>query len=212
MIEMKPVGENGQQEFPATQINVKSEEEQQYLKRKRLFIIVGAVTISLTILIVVLCLCLIGNSKEDENSVSSDSSGSEKDPISPKDLDVIQNNIILEVYSESNNKDIAFLSEEYIIQTQTLRKMDENRGLIVDGEKYAFSKSLKLKQGKHKVTIVFNGKINSCQNMFKNCEDIQSIYFNATNECNNMDNMFSGCSSLTSINISNLNSSEVIIF
>ena len=65
---MKPVDENGQQEFPAKQVSFQLEEDERYLKRKRLFIIIGVVTILLAILIIVLCVCLSGKSKEEKKN------------------------------------------------------------------------------------------------------------------------------------------------
>ena len=44
------------------------EEDERYLKRKRLFIIIGVVTILLAILIIVLCVCLSGKSKDEKKN------------------------------------------------------------------------------------------------------------------------------------------------
>ena len=119
-------------------------------------------------------------------------------------------NINLDVYSDYDDKEISFLSEEYDITKINLSISEGEKIIYIDGNKSSFDKSIKLKKGYHNVTFILEGKIHSCQNMFKNCRDIQTIYFNISNECNNMEFMFSGCSSLISVNTENLNTSEVI--
>ena len=165
-----------------------------FLKRNKLYIIIGVSILLVAIIIVVLCVCLTGNPDDEEDIPK-------EEPI------IIKNNINLEVYSDRDGKEISFLSEEFKV-VQTL-KSEENQVLLIDGKKYPFSKSMKLEKGKHNVTIILGENINTCQNMFKNCRDIQSIYFNVSNNCTNMDYMFSGCSSLISINTENLETTEV---
>ena len=88
--------------------------------------------------------------------------------------------------------------------------MEENQYIIVDGELYPFNKSMRLKKGNHTVELYLNETNNSCENMFKNCENIKTIFFNISYNClNSMENMFNGCSLLSSVDFAKIITSEV---
>ena len=167
----------------------------QNTKQKKIIILsIVSVIILLVVLIIILCVCLSGNEEDDT-----------EDKTEEEIPDMMH--ISLEVNSDSDNKEVSFLSDEFNEGQSNLRNLEENQILFIDGKKYPFSKSMKLAKGKHKIILLFNETITSCQNMFKNCKDIERIYFNVTNECNNLDHMFSGCSSLKTINLEELNTS-----
>ena len=168
------------------------EEEQPFIKKyKKYFIFVVIFIILLIILIISLYFCLKKNEKDK------DPSNNEKK---------INESIQLEIYSNEDNKEIFLLSKEFNIT----QNASVNNLLFIDGIKYPFTKSMKLKKGKHFIDILFNPSINNCEDMFKNCKDILSIYFNKTLNCNeNMNYMFSGCSSLISANLEKINTTEV---
>ena len=121
--------------------------------------------------------------------------------------------IKLEVYSDSDDKEILFLSDEFNISNINQDEFSYSLGsqiINVDGITYPFTKSMKLSKGTHFVELFLNETKNSCENMFKNCKDIKTIYFNNSYDClDNMDNMFSGCSSLLSVNFHKIKTSLV---
>ena len=68
-----------------------------------------------------------------------------------------------------------------------------------------------IKDGYNNVTIKFNVKINSCQNMFKNLIQIIEIDLSSfdTSNVENMNNMFYQCTNLRKINFGNIDTSLV---
>ena len=180
MLELESVEEK-EENIPLNDPNMKME-KLSCLKKYKLYIIIGTAIIIIIALVVTLCLLLTKNSDLPED---------------------IKNNINLEVYSDNDDEEISFLSNEYNIDQKV------NLKLYVDEKKYSFVKSMKLNKGSHKIIIVFEDTIKSCQNMFTNCKNIKSINFNVMNECDNMDYIFSGCSSLLSINTEKLITSNV---
>ena len=52
--------------------------------------------------------------------------------------------------------------EEYDINSTTLRNLKEYPELVINGKKYPFAKSMKLKKGNYTVNIIFDESINSC--------------------------------------------------
>ena len=68
-----------------------------------------------------------------------------------------------------------------------------------------------IKDGYNNVTIKFNVKINSCQNMFKNLMKIIEIDLSSfdTSNVENMNNMFYQCTNLRKINFGNIDTSLV---
>ena len=168
------------------------ENEESFIKKKKIYFIIAAIIVVIA-LVVVLCVCLIKPSSGNKDEEPSD------EPI----IDRFDEAIKLEVYSGQDNKEIFFLSEDFKLSQTNLRNLEENHILYVDGKKYPFAKSMKLKKGKYKVELLLNETSKfTCENMFKGCKDISSIHFNITLDCNdNMENMFSGCTSLLSIDL-----------
>ena len=62
------------------------------------------------------------------------------------------------------------------------------------------------------IKIIIDYKIESFENLFKDCKCIETIYFKKffRNNINNMGNMFTGCSSLKELNLNNFNTYNVI--
>ena len=201
MIEMKPVDESGRT-IPSNATK-SADQDLSFLKKRKLYLIIGISVLLIIILVVVLCVTLTGNSDKGKKPIDDKSDTIPEEPLE------IKNNVKLEVYSDNDEKEISFLSEEYDVNEQGLRNLKENSIMYIDGKNYSFKKSMKLQKGNHTIDIIFEEKINHCQNMFKNCRDIKNIYINVSNECDNMDYMFSGCSSLVSVNTENINTSEV---
>ena len=191
MEELKPFDTS--EENKLTQEPLINNENSFFKKNKTLIIIIASILV-LAIMITVLCVCLLKGSNGDEGD-----KGDEED----KNYDVIK----LEVYSDSDDKEILFLSDEFNLRQENLKG---NEIMYVDGKSYPFSKSMKLKKGNHIVKLFLNETKNSCENMFKNCKDIKSIYFNNSYNCqDNMENMFNGCSSLISVNFDKIQTSNV---
>ena len=116
------------------------------------------------------------------------------------------NNITLSVYSDNDDKEISFISDQFSIDELFIK--NENISLLIDDSKYSFTKSKKLKKGEYKITISFDDIFKYCQSMFKNCKDITEINFNVTGYCYNIEYIFSGCSSLKKINFIKINTSK----
>ena len=163
MIEMNTADENGES-VPLNKvddINIKESRCERCKRKKKLYIIIGiAVALAVT-LVVVLCVCLIKKSKRNYN-----------------------NNIALSVYSDNDDKEISFISDEFSIDESFIK--NENITMLIDDSKYTFTKSKKLKKGEHKITISFDDIFKYCQSMFKNCKDITEISFNMRGYCNNI--------------------------
>ena len=171
-------------------------EETSFFQKHKVYIITAAVII-LIILIVVLLVFLLR-----------DSDNSNKDEHEDKKEDNY-NTINLEVFSDTDNKEIFFLSEEFNLKQLNLRKLEENKNMKIDGKEYPFTKSMKLNKGNHTIELYLKESINGCKNMFKNCKDITSIYFNSSYNCDdNMESMFNGCASLVELNIDKINTSQ----
>ena len=213
--------------------------EQSSSKKKKMYIIIIiSIILVLAIIITLLCVFLLKNPKNDkkegddeegeeeetaerEEEKKEEEKGEEKgeekeeekeeeEEEEPPD-DKKYENIKLEVYSDSDNKEILFLSEEFNISQVNLNYLEESQIMKVDGISYPLTKSMKLSKGNHIIELFLNETKNSCENMFKNCQDIKSIYFNYSYNCqDSMENMFSGCSSLLSVNFDKINASNVI--
>ena len=182
MFEVNPADENGGG-APLKDIDDLNKKESR-CKRKKRYIIIGVSVALVIILVVVLCVCLIKKSKKDYH-----------------------NNITLKVYSDSDDKEISFFSNEFNVDEAFIKK--ENITMLIDDSKYSFSKSKKLKRGEHKIIYSFDDIFTSYKNMFKDCKDITEININMTNDCINTEYMFSGCSSLKNLNIINFNTNHV---
>jgi len=169
-------------------------------KKKKKIIIAAVVSIVLVeIIIAILLVIFLKNPKEDKKE--------HVDP--PEDKYKM---IKLEVYSDSDDKEILFLSDDFKINNINQNEFISlgKQVIDVDGKIYLFTKSMKLSKGDHIIKLYLNETKNSCENMFKNCKDIKTIYFNNSYDCqDNMDNMFSGCSSLLSVNFDKINTSYV---
>ena len=161
-------------------------------KKRKIIIIVGVSVVVVAIIVAIVLVILLKNNNKDEKG--------EVDP--PEN---IYEMIKLEVYSDSDEKEILFLSDDF-----NINNLEGRQVMDVDGKIYPFTKSMKLSKGDHIVKLYLNETKNSCENMFKNCKDIKSIYFNNSYDCqDNMDNMFSGCSSLLSVNFDTIKTSYV---
>ena len=180
MIEMNTADENGGS-VPLNEVEDLIADESRS-KRKKMYIIIGVAVALVIILVVVLCVCLIKKKR------------------------IYNNNITLSVYSDSDDKEISFFSTDFNVNESFIK--NENITMLIDGSKYNFSKSMKLKKGEHKIIISFDNIVESCSNMFKNCTDITEINFNMMDDCNNTYYMFSGCSSLKNLNFLNINTSK----
>ena len=77
----------------------------------------GAIIIIAAALTVTLCLCLNKEPNEDE---------------SPEELSNIKNNINLEIYSDKDDKEIFFLSEDYQLSQKSLRNLEESIIIYID--------------------------------------------------------------------------------
>ena len=77
----------------------------------------GAIIIIAAALTVALCLCLNKEPNEDE---------------SPEELSNIKNNINLEIYSDKDDKEIFFLSEDYQLSQKSLRNLEESIIIYID--------------------------------------------------------------------------------
>ena len=180
---MSPTDEKGET-VPLSNLDDLGEKESCF-KRRKMYIIIGVAVALAIVLVVVLCVCLI--KKKPQRTYN--------------------NNITLKVYSNSDDKEILFFSDEFDIEERFIQK--ENISMLIDGEKNSFNKSKKLKKGEHTISYSFDNIIISCHNMFKDCEDITEININMTYAISNTGYMFSGCSSLQNLNIININTSSV---
>ena len=185
MIEMKSADDNGGS-VPLNKAD-DFDGQESFFKRRKMLIIIGAAILVLIIIIIVLCVCLTGGSNNSEGSDL------------PIPLIKSKNNIILDVHANSDDEEIFFFSNDF--DTDKAINGSENFKLFVDEKEKPFKTSMKLKAGEHKVAILFNNSLHSCQNMFRNCKNIIGVRINATNDCNNTDYMFASCSSLRTINI-----------
>ena len=93
MIELSSAGETGEK-VPLNLHNL--EGDQSYLKRKRLYIIIGGVAILVVILIVLLVVLIPGSSDKDKDKDKDIQPSSDEDR--GDDIIDIKNNINLEVY------------------------------------------------------------------------------------------------------------------
>ena len=186
MIEMKSADDNGGR-VPLNKADDFDGQESFFKRRKMLIIIGAAILVLIIIIILVLCVCLTGGSNNSEGSDL------------PIPLIKSKNNIILDVHANSDNEEIFFFSNDF--DTDKAINGSENFKLFVDEKEKPFKTSMKLKAGEHKVAILFNNSLHSCQNMFRNCKNIIGVRINATNDCNNTDYMLASCSSLRTINI-----------
>ena len=117
MLEMNSADENGGS-VPLKEVDDLIEEKS-CCKRKKMYIIIGVAVALVVILVVVLCVCLIKKSKRNYN-----------------------NNITLKVYSDSDDKEIFFFSNEFNDDKAFTKK--ENITMFIDDSKYSFNKSKKL--------------------------------------------------------------------
>ena len=179
---MNTADENGGS-VPLNKVDDLNINDESRCKSKKMYIIIGVSIALVIILVVVLCVCLIKKSKR-----------------------IYNNNITLSVYSDSDDKEISFFSNDFNVDESFIK--NENIIMYIDEVKYYFNKSMKLKKGVHKITYSFNDSLKSCKNMFKNCKRITKININLTNDCINTDYMFSGCSSLKNLNFLHINTSK----
>ena len=121
-------------------------------KKRNLFIIIGAILVIAVVLTVVLCLCLPKKSDNENQKDQTTDEKKEEDPVTPtdethEDPEGIKNNVDIEVYSDTDDKEIEFLSNEYQIGQSSLRNLAEGPYIYVDGNKTNFTKSMKLPKG-----------------------------------------------------------------
>ena len=166
MQELKAI-EDGEDQPLSNSPLIEEEKKESFLKRHRLYFIIGAI-ILVIVLVVVLCVCLIKPSNKDKEKED------DKEPPSEKLVESIK----LEVNSNEDDKEISFLSGDFKIAQTNLRNLAENYILYVDGTKQSFAKSMNLKKGKHTIELLLNEAKLTCENMFKNCQDILSVHFN----------------------------------
>ena len=197
MQELKSI-EEGEDKPLSNSPFLEPEKKESFLKRHKLYFIIGA-AILVIVLTVVLCVCLIKPTNKDKDKEDDKGQPTEK----------LVESIKLEVNSDEDDKEISFLSEDFKIAQTNLRNLAENYILYVDGTKYSFAKSMKLKKGKHSIELLLNETTLTCENMFKNCKDILSVHFNVTYDCHDsLANMFNGCTSLSSVNFEKIKTSE----
>ena len=191
-MELRSLGEEEERPLAG---DLLQDEHQSFLKKHKMYIIICAIVLLIILIIVLLAVFL----KESDNS-KKDGQEEEKDDNYKA--------IKLEVFSDTDDKEILFLSEEFNLTQLKIRNLEENKNIKVDGKEYPFTKSMNLKKGKHTIELYLKNSLNNCKNMFKNCKDIISIYFEDNYDCNkNMDFMFSGCVSLVNLNIDKINTS-----
>ena len=116
MFEMSSTDEKGGS-VPLNKFDDLNEKESS-CRRKKMYIIIGVPVALVIILVVVLCVCLIKKSKKTYN-----------------------NNITLKVYSDSDDKEISFISNEFNIAEEYIKK--ENITMLIDDSKNSFTKSKK---------------------------------------------------------------------
>ena len=114
MYEMSSTDEKGES-APLVKFDDLNEKESS-CKRKKMYIIIGVAVGLVIVLVVVLCVCLIKKSKKTYN-----------------------NNITLKVYSDSDDKEILFISNEFNIAEEYIKK--ENITMLIDDSKNSFTKS-----------------------------------------------------------------------
>ena len=180
---MNTADENGGS-VPLNKVDDLNINDESRCKRKKMYIIIGVSIALVIILVVVLCVCLIKKSKR-----------------------IYNNNITLSVYSDSDDKEISFFSNDFNVDESFIK--NENITMLIDDEKYSFTKSKKLKKGEHKISISFDDIFDSCQNIFKDCKDITEINLNMTNEISDTEYMFSNCASLKKVSFMNIHTSHV---
>ena len=74
-----------------------------------------------------------------------------------------------------------------------------------------FTNNLLLGSNKNNITLIFNQQLNTCSNMFANCNGMIEIDLSEFNfsEVKSMDSMFSNCINLKKINFGNIDTSSV---
>ena len=112
-----------------------------------------------------------------------------------------ESKIILTI--SGNGKDISIINNDFIIEP--------NKFYINDVETN-FTKQIPFENGEHKVMLIWNTPLISCENMFKGCSNIINFNFDdfETSTVKNMSSMFYGCSFLTSLNLTNFKTSSVV--
>ena len=148
MEELKPFDKS--EENKLTQEPLINNENSFFKKNKTLIIIIASILV-LAIIITVLCVCLLKGSNGDEGD-----KGDEED----KNYDVIK----LEVYSDSDDKEILFLSDEFNLRQDNLKG---NEIMYVDGKSYTFAKSMKLNKGNHIVKLKQKIHVKICSKIVK---------------------------------------------
>ena len=108
------------------------DEHQSFLKKHKMYIIIGSI-ILLIILIVVLLVVLL---KDSDNPKKEEQKDKKDDNYKA---------IKLEVFSDTDDKEILFLSEEFNLTQLNIRNLEENKNIKIDGKEYPFTKSMKLK-------------------------------------------------------------------
>ena len=124
----------------------------------------------------------------------------------------------LKINEEDLNNEIYIIGNDFEYFNET------NTELYIDNKKEIYKKEYIFNEtGIHMIKFKFNIGIKICdddksssleslENMFNNCENIESINFNVfnTNNITNMRNMFYGCNNLSELDLSSFNTNNVI--
>ena len=140
MIEMKSAEEGGGN-VPLN-ANDNTTENESFFKRRKMYIIFGLAILLIIILIIVLSVCLTGSSTNSDNPNDSDAPDTPTDT-PPEIIINYKNNITLNVYSDSDDEEISFFSDEF--DFDEILNMNGDKIMLIDDKKYLFNKSMKLK-------------------------------------------------------------------
>ena len=124
MLEMNSAEEGGDS-VPFNKVDDLIENES-FFKRRKLYIIIGIAIILMIVLVVVLCVCLIPSSKKSDDS-----------HITPDIIIYSKNNITLKVYSDNDDEEISFFSNEFNVDEAF--NMTEKIIIYIDKIKYCFT-------------------------------------------------------------------------
>ena len=109
--------------------------------------------------------------------------------------------IIGEKYEKGN-----FFSDSFDIERTEIYVKEENEEKKLDSKFYIISKT----NIPINIKLIWNKRLDNCQKMFKECNNILSIDFsNSDINCDKMDFMFEGCSKLEEIKLKNMQTSNV---
>ena len=129
----------------------------------------------------------------------------------------LQNRLKININDYKNYSSIELeikpLEKKYDILNNFYKKNSEYIHIYFydDNEKEINKNSMNYKLKVSKIKMILDYQINSLEDLFKNCESIQSISFKkfCRNNITNMSNMFYECSSLKELDISNFNTNKV---